>query len=308
MGLIKMELISVIITTCNRNADMLRRAVQSVQNQSYTNWELLIVDDSPETFSGRKEVETLITSINDKRIQYIKQPQNMGAQVARNTGLAIARGEWINFLDDDDEFLPDKLEAQLNAAKEHNVLWVTGKAIIFNDSTGKEKNLGYKYYSGNVYSELLCKNFIPSITPLVNRKCYEKVGNFDEDLQSAQDYDMWLRIAKEYPLYCLNIPGVIIHMHGNGRITANPVKRIQGLTSIINKYQEDLSMNPKLYSKKVVYLIKYYFMLGECENAQQLLCKANKISGKYVLKNYACYIYFLLKYGIGIKFKSRKKV
>ena len=222
MELVEMDLISVIITTCNRNIEILMRAVQSVQNQSYENWELLIIDDSPETFSGRKEVEDLITAIDDKRVKYIKQPRNMGAQVARNTGLNIARGEWINFLDDDDEFFSDKLQTQLNVAKEKCVLWVTGKAVILDDRNGKQKMLNYKYYSGNVYSKLLFQNFIPSITPLVNRKCYEKVGNFDETLEASQDYDMWLRIAKEYPLCSIEYPGVIIHEHDNGRITSNP--------------------------------------------------------------------------------------
>lgn len=303
-----MELISVIITTCNRNAEILMRAVQSVQNQSYENWELLIIDDSPEAFSGRKAVEASITAIDDKRVQYIKQPRNMGAQVARNTGMRMARGEWINFLDDDDEFFPDKLETQLNVAKENSVLWVTGKAIILNDKNGKQKMLNYKYYSGNIYSKLLFQNFIPSITPLVNKKCYEKVGNFDETLESAQDYDMWLRIAKEYPICSIEQPGVIVHVHDNGRITSNPRKRLQGLNTILVKYGEDLHLHPKCYSKKVAYLSKYYLMLGDRKNAKKTLCKANKIYIPYLLRNCAYYIYYFLKYGISAKYRSGKKV
>lgn len=289
-------LISVIITTCKRDAGILLRAVKSIQQQTYKNWELIIIDDSPSSYSERSNVENAVCALMEDRITYIQHEKNMGAQVSRNQGLALAKGEWISFLDDDDEYVSDKLETQLKAAKRYGVLWVAGKSIFFDDKRSKGKLSKEKCYNGYVFEHLLYNNFIPSITPLVNKQCYEKVGNFDETLESGQDYDMWLRIAREYEIYCLKTPGVIRHLHSAGRITNDPHKKIQGLTRIINKYYEDLKKNPKCYCKKVMHTTKYYIMLGEIDKAQKGAKKANKIYPGFCIRNGLYYVYWTLKY------------
>lgn len=290
------DLISVIITTCKRDADILLRAVKSIQRQTYKNWELIIIDDSPSSYSERRNVENAVNALMDDRITYIKHEKNMGAQASRNQGLTLAKGEWISFLDDDDEYVPDKLETQLKAAKKYGVLWVAGKSIHFDDRRAKGRIPKVKCYNGYVFEHLLYNNFVPSITPLVNKKCYEKVGSFDETLESSQDYDMWLRIAREYEIYCLKTPGVIRHLHSTGRITNDPHKKIQGLTRIMNKYYEDMKKNPKSYCKKTMSLTKYYFMLGEIDKAKKVAKKATKIYPQYCIRNCFYYIFWTFKY------------
>ena len=100
-------LVTVIIPTYNR-ANQISRAIHSVQAQSYKHWELLIVDDA-----SNDDTAKIISNIADSRIQYIRHETNQGAAAARNTALAQAKGEYIAFLDSDDEWIPAKLEKQV---------------------------------------------------------------------------------------------------------------------------------------------------------------------------------------------------
>ena len=103
-----MPKVSVIILTYNR-ATLLRRALQSVLNQSFGDFEIIVVDDA--SVDGTKDV---MRDMSDNRIQYVQHKQNMGEGRSRNTGLAKAQGQYIAFLDDDDEWLPEKLELQVS--------------------------------------------------------------------------------------------------------------------------------------------------------------------------------------------------
>ena len=109
-------MISVIITTYKRTPDIVLRAVSSVVAQTFGDWELIIVDDSPETWEIRPQIRLAVEKIanEDLRIKYIPHDKNSGACAARNTGIMHAKGEYIAFLDDDDEWVPEKLEKQLD--------------------------------------------------------------------------------------------------------------------------------------------------------------------------------------------------
>ena len=113
-----MEKVSVIMPTYGK-PELLSRSIRSVQNQTYPEWELIIVDDhNPET-EGRKQTETLMAQYAaDKRIRYIKHEHNMNGSAARNTGIAAATGDYIAFLDSDDEYAPERLERCVKALSE----------------------------------------------------------------------------------------------------------------------------------------------------------------------------------------------
>lgn len=109
---INMPLVSVVIPTHKRPVAYLSRAVESVRSQTYQNIEIIIVDDSTEAFEKRAETERYIRSLNDSRIQYYQNETNLGGALTRNRGIACAKGKYITFLDDDDEYLPRKIEKQ----------------------------------------------------------------------------------------------------------------------------------------------------------------------------------------------------
>ena len=107
-----LPLISCIITTYNRPIEVLKRAIDSVINQTYSNIELLVVNDYPENIELSNNIYKLIKSYNNKSIKYIVLEKNSGACFARNRGANESKGEFLAFLDDDDEWLPNKLNDQ----------------------------------------------------------------------------------------------------------------------------------------------------------------------------------------------------
>ena len=152
----------------------------------------------------------------------------MGACVARNTGLQEARGEYIAYLDDDDEWLPEKLEKQLKIMGKTGVALVYCGCLKINDETRVylKDSVSPQYYRGYIFDELIKKNFIESTSfPLLRTECLRKIGGFDPLMQSAQDYDVWLRIAKEYEVDYVKEPLVLYHIHPDERISTNPQKK-----------------------------------------------------------------------------------
>mgnify|MGYP006176572571 CR=1 FL=1 len=175
-----MTKITVIIPTQNQR-ESLNRAVQSVLNQSFSDWELFIVKDSSST------IESII---DDKRVKIISNEGERGANGSRNTGIKYALGKYIAFLDDDDEWLPEKLYLQLNMMeKEQSILSFTGKNIF--------KNANFQKYSfRNSFKWLLnFYNFVGTTSSvLISREALQSVGGFDESITQLQDYELFLRL------------------------------------------------------------------------------------------------------------------
>ena len=130
-------MVSAVITTCKREPAIAERALLSVLNQTYKDIEIIIVDDSPDDYPLRKEVESMVT--RHAGVKYIKHAQCMGACAARNTGLRAASGEFIAYLDDDDEWLPEKTAVQLEAFTDDRIALVYCDAYEVDDTTGNKK-------------------------------------------------------------------------------------------------------------------------------------------------------------------------
>ena len=110
-----MELVTAIITTHKREPEIVERALKSILAQTYKNIEIIVVDDSPESFESRKAVKDSVTRYTNQNVKYVQHDECKGACAARNTGLYMAKGEYVAFLDDDDEWLPEKIEKQSRA-------------------------------------------------------------------------------------------------------------------------------------------------------------------------------------------------
>jgi len=226
-----MPKVSVIIPTYNR-ASLLKQAIQSVLNQTYQNFEIIVIDDAS-TDNTKKTIQ----SFDSKKITYICHEKNKGGSAARNTGIKLAKGEYMAFLDSDDEWLPKKLFKQLELfAKSSQGVGVvyTGFTKIDNIKNISKSVMPKKH--GRIYHLLLLKNYVGTTsTPLLKRECIEKVGLFDENLPSAQDWDMWIRISKYFNFKYIPKPLVKYNIH-QLTISKNYKSVIKGTKIIIKKH------------------------------------------------------------------------
>ena len=291
------ELVSAVVTTYKREPDMLLRAVTSILNQTYKNIEIIVVDDSPSEYTFRKDISVIINQmkIEGINIQYIQHETNMGACVARNTGLLASNGSYIAFLDDDDEWMPEKIEKQVNVIKNKDVALVYCGCVYKNDVTGTTTFKKRKYLRGNVFDELLFVNFIESTSfPLIKTDCLRAVGGFDSLMQSAQDYDVWLRIAKNHKIDYVQEELVIYHEHNGEQISTNPIKKINGLERINEKYKSFLDCNRILWWKRHIVITPFYAMNGEKGKAIRVWIKciiknpANIFENLFYLRTIIC--------------------
>jgi len=255
------DLISVIIPTYKRPFSMLKRAIDSVINQSYSNIEIIIVDDNSKEDIYRKEIENKIKTLNDDRIKYIQHEYNKGGCEARNTGIRIAKGEYIAFLDDDDEWLPNKLELQIMKFKDTHIglVYCDSYSIYTKDDGSQKKYIRAYRINGWVYDKLIIENFIGSTSfVLVKREVFNTCGLFNTTMKSAQDYEMWLRISKKYKVDFVDIPLVNYYEHEGERISRNIENKISGLEKLNEINIDYLSKHPRVMSMRKLKLVPYY--------------------------------------------------
>jgi len=188
-------LVSVVIPTYNRKA-MLTRAVNSVLGQTYSRLELIVVDDGS-TDGTEEHLEGFRT---DCRFNYYYQ-ENRGQSVARNFGISQAKGEIIAFLDSDNYWKEGKLQLQLafwNEHKDFDILYSDGIAINLIGNVIADNEPTKNRPSGKIIKTLMTWNCVTNNTVLVQRKCFEEMGGFNESLRIAEDYELWLRFATRY--------------------------------------------------------------------------------------------------------------
>lgn len=268
-------MVTVVITTYKRKLDIVERAIRSVVAQTYRDWELIVVDDSPEDYEYRLEIKKMVNRYaNDYQVVYHANPKSSGACFSRNVGLEMARGEFIAYLDDDDEWVPSKLERQTEAMNnaDGHVALVYCPYYSIDEETGQKKAVKKPMRSGMLYEYLLeVGNIFGGMSmPLMRTACVKDVGGFDILMQSAQDMDLWLRLAKKYPVIYLDEPLVNYYIHGGDQISTNPYKRIAGLTRLNEKNRDYLETHKKAKWKREMGLIEFYVQAGERKEALKI--------------------------------------
>ncbi len=189
-------LVSVIIPTRNRPDDLLS-AIGSVISQTYPNIEIIVVND------GGEEVANLLESVKGTiPITYVKHPTRRGPGAARNTGIKKARGKYLAYLDDDDIFYRDHVETLVNflESSEYKVAYTDAYCALQTKKGGKyitySKSLLYSYeFDAEM---LLVLNFFPTLSVIHDKACIQKVGFFDESLETHEDWDFWIRLSRIY--------------------------------------------------------------------------------------------------------------
>ena len=198
-----MAAVSVIIPTFNR-AHKITRAVASVLYQSFVDYEIVVVDDGSEDATP----EALSPLLS--RIRCITHSRNLGVSAARNTGIRASTSPLIAFLDSDDYWLPGKLAAQVSFFSEHpeavacqtEELWIR-RGIRVNPMKKHLKP------SGEVFESSLKLCVVSPSAVALRRSLLDEVGFFDEELPACEDYDLWLRISRKYPIWLIPEPHVV---------------------------------------------------------------------------------------------------
>jgi glycosyltransferase involved in cell wall biosynthesis len=230
---------------------MLEAAVRSVLNQTYQDFEIVVVDDA-----SNDDTEQVVRSIADPRIRYIAHKANRRVGAARNTGVRHSKGELIAFLDDDDEWLSEKLEKQV--ALLDSCSGVTGVIYTgcqkFDRTTGQLLATVTPSNSGHILHELCQRNCVGTAsTVLLRRRCLDEVGFFDEAIDFGEEYDMWIRISHSYDFRFLPEPLVRYSVHED-RLSRSYGTMIRGLAAQLAKYEDFFGNYPELMSRRLLTL------------------------------------------------------
>jgi glycosyltransferase involved in cell wall biosynthesis len=205
-----MPLISVIIPVYN-GEKTIRETIQSVLNQTFQNFEILVINDG-----SQDATLEIVNSIQDPRLKVFSYP-NAKQAASRNRGFSHSTGEFIAFLDADDLWTPNKLEAQLKALQDNPQAAVAYSWSNCIDETGKFlREASHSALSGDVYAKLLLCDFLDNgSNPLIRRQALIEVGSFDESLPPAEDWDMWLRLAARYHFVAVPYPHILYRQSPN---------------------------------------------------------------------------------------------
>jgi len=192
-----MPKVSVIIPTYNR-AYFLCEAIESVLNQTFHDFELIVVDD------GSTDLTPHVLRRWEGEIRWIRQ-ENSGVSRARNVGVRAARGRYLSFLDSDDLWVSEKLETQVSFldGNPHYVVCYTDEVWVRRGRRVNPRKI-HRKYSGWIFDRCLPLCIISPSSVLMRREVLDGVGYFDEDLPVCEDYDLWLRVASRFPIFFLD--------------------------------------------------------------------------------------------------------
>jgi glycosyltransferase involved in cell wall biosynthesis len=231
------SLVSVVIPTHNRAA-LLERALRSVLSQTYRHLEVIVVDDRSTDHTSR-----LLEEVRDPRVRMVTVDSRRGVAEARNRGIELASGRFIAFLDDDDEWLPRKVERQLAVfsgsappALVYTGLWM---------AQGTKRRYGVMQLGGEPFERLL--SFPGPITTsgfMVDRECVNGELWFDPSVATFEDGELLLRISKRWPIAVIPEPLYVWHHHDGPRLS-EPRGQVRARRRIIEKYAGDLATRPR---------------------------------------------------------------
>lgn len=267
-----MEKISVIIPTYN-GSENIKRAIESVLNQDYPNIEVIVVDDA----STDNTVE-VVESIKDNRLKLIEHQVNKNGSAARNTGIKASTGEYIALLDDDDEWLPQKLSKQIEyfKTKDKNI-W---KAVVVSFVTEKQGNKKETILTkeGDLRKEILSMEVSMSIGSgiLIEKKAVEEIDGFDERYLRHQDLEFMLRYLRKYKLGAMS--EVLLKRFGHsGTPSGEKILAVKDL--YLNDFKKDIenfgsNIAKRIYARQWLQVSKHFSLEGDLKNTTKYYFKS----------------------------------
>lgn len=230
-------LVSVVIPMYNRER-VIGRAVESVLQQTLSDFEIIIVDDGSTDNSC-----DVVGAYDDSRIRLIRNAQNRGANFCRNIGIKESKGKYIAFQDSDDEWTTDKLEVQISYMQEKKLKASFGPYKVIESSRIVPDNFQQFVRDKSLVREVLKKyNVVGTPTLVIEKSIVKDIGLFDEQLPRMQDYEYAIRIVKKYDIGCC--PDILLNVHTDEeRITSNRKKLDKAIGIIIQKHIDFIDFN-----------------------------------------------------------------
>lgn len=228
--------VSIIIPTYNR-AGTIKRSIESVLRQTYSDFELIVVDDgsTDNTFQ-------IVDGYDDPRLRYLRIEERRGANHARNVGIESADGDYIAFQDSDDEWRPDKLEKQMKILLEQKQVDVVFSRYLHHFMNGRMELVPNKNYTECLLQEkivaiLAGANVIGTPTLIMRKKCFQEAGVFDEKISRFQDWEIMIRFAQKYKIAFLD--EVLLDAYEmKESISTTDKNYVKGMASIVKKHQD----------------------------------------------------------------------
>ncbi len=281
-----MPRVSVIIPTFNY-ARFLEIAVQSVLDQTYQDFELIVVDDG----STDNTKQVMAGFEHDSRVKYVFQ-SNLGDAAARNTGIRQSAGQYLAFLDSDDSWLPDKLQKQVEILENSPEISLVYCAVFLHHANGRVEVLeAPMLQEKTLYEELLYTNVIVGShsSVLLRREAIDRVGLFDEDFHIC-DVDLWRRLSEHHLFFYVNEPLVRIIKH-EANISKNTVMMAENHVKYLEKLRVVLPKQYQYHLPRVATLRFGYYTLGFLKQGKLLL--AAKWGIKTICYAWRCPVFFL---------------
>lgn len=277
--------VSIILPTYNR-AHCIRRSVDSVLNQTFTDFELIVIDDG-----SKDDTKQILESYKDPRLVHIHNTDNRGQTKRLNDGLRIARADLIAFQDSDDEWLPTKLEKQVTAMRG----LPPEVGIVYTDKwrhePGREK---YHWRSpsnmpedGIIFDRAL-DDRVYNIGPqsvLIRKRCFDELGPFDERLTNFNDWEIFVRISRKYLFFHIQEPLVNYFVSPDALTRIGEYKGIEAIEVLFDKYLPDLKRSPIVLARRAYWIGSYHMREGNVRKGRSFLwtaAKARPFNPRYV--------------------------
>ena len=293
---------SVILPTFNRDR-ILPRAINSVLAQTHANFELIIIDDASDDHTS-----VVIKQFTDSRLRYRTHKQNCGAAAARNSGLRLAKGRFISFLDDDDEYLPDFLDETLKnlVSSPESVGFSWAGHYVVKDTADGEVCMARKHWQPEHYHPKdRYKVFLRSMQIgcgwglAIRRECLEHVGLFDESFQVGEDTEFVLRLCSLYDGLPIKKCLVKVHSHSGPHLFHDIRQTATVYDQILNKHAEQLKRDLKLLTYFQYKTGWWYYYANHKRNGRKFLTKALRAE-PFNLKQWLVFIYLEIFGSLGV--------
>jgi glycosyltransferase involved in cell wall biosynthesis len=267
------SLVSAVVPAHNRSK-YIQRAVESVLAQTYSNLEVMVVDDGSIDNTVQVVQEC---ARRDGRVRLVEHGRQRGAQAARNTGIRAARGEWIAFLDSDDEWLSDSLEARLQRAAAERTEVVHSECYILKPDNSELQLFCLPPMGGRVYKQLLRRSGTMFQGMLASKNVLARIGYLDEAIVSFQEWETSIRLAKHYRFSFCPTPTFIYDCSHQDSISKDLARTARGYEQVFRKHRWSILryVGPKALASHYQMAAGLYRKANDERNARRCLMRAN---------------------------------